>query len=217
MPAEFHKGSLDRPDQSPRNFLELMILTGDAHTPRYNLCESLTSLSRASQFNYMESKSTELGRLIPCGGGDPISLSKPTILIGRRSSCDVVLLFPNVSSHHCQLELQNGYWFIRDLRSRNGIKVNGERVDSKFLHPGDTLSIAKHHFEIKYEPSADAPAPVEEDPFEMSLLEKAGLERRREQERRRELPRAVRPVSKQAEEHFSDDENQAMNWLMDDG
>lgn len=183
---------------------------------RYNHLRSLISLPRAYNSEHMESNSVELGRLIPCGGGDPISLSKATILIGRRSSCDVVLLFPNVSSHHCQLELQNGYWFIRDLRSRNGIKVNGERVDSKFLHPGDTLSIAKHHFEIKYEPSGDMPAPVEEDPFEMSLMEKAGLESRRDRERRRELPRAVRPPSKPAKENFSDEENQAMNWLTDD-
>jgi adenylate cyclase len=165
----------------------------------------------------MESQSAELGRLVPCGGGDPIPLSKATILIGRRSSCDVVLEFPNVSSHHCQLELQNGYWYIRDLHSRNGIKVNGERIDSRFLHPGDRLSIAKHHFEILYEPSTDAPPPVEEDPFELSLLEKAGLERKRELERRRQLPKAARPLSKQPEKSFSDDENQAMNWLMDDG
>ena len=165
----------------------------------------------------MESNSTELGRLIPCGGGDPIPLSKFTILIGRRSSCDIVLQFPNVSSHHCQLEMQNGYWFIRDLRSRNGIKVNGERVDTRFLHPGDRVSIAKHHFEILYEPATDAPPPVEEDPFEMSLLEKAGLEQRRDQERRaRQLPRPARPAGKPIKNDFSEDENQAVNWLTDD-
>ncbi len=59
-----------------------------------------------------------LGQLVPCGGGDSIPLLKSELLVGRRSRCDIVLQFPNVSSHHCTLELQNGYWFIRDLGSR---------------------------------------------------------------------------------------------------
>ncbi|MGH7128232.1 MAG: FHA domain-containing protein, partial [Planctomycetaceae bacterium] len=67
------------------------------------------------------------GELIPCGGGDAIPLLKTELLIGRRSRCDVTLVFPNVSSHHCRLDLINGYWHVRDLNSRNGIKVNGER------------------------------------------------------------------------------------------
>lgn len=194
-----------------------LVLAGDAPYPIYNLSSTLISApgTISTSHHHMESNSVELGRLVPCGGGDPIPLSKSPILIGRRSSCDVVLEYPNVSSHHCQLELQNGYWYIRDLHSRNGIKVNGERIDARFLHPGDKLSIAKHHFEILYEPSTDAPAPVEEDPFEMSLLEKAGLLNKREQERRRQLPKPARPLNKQGEKDFSEDENQAMNWLMD--
>ncbi|RMG36969.1 MAG: FHA domain-containing protein [Planctomycetota bacterium] len=121
-----------------------------------------------------------LGQLVPCGGGDPIPLLKPKLLVGRRSQCDIALRFPNVSSHHCELEFKDGYWFVRDLNSRNGIKVNGVRCDQKWLLPGDILSIARHKYEIQYTPQSDAPPPeVEEDPFSRSLLEKAGLERRR--------------------------------------
>lgn len=118
-----------------------------------------------------------LGQLNPCGGGDPIPLLKPQLLIGRRSSCDISLRFPNVSSHHCELELQNGYWHVRDLGSRNGIKVNGIRCDSKWLLPGDVLSVAKHQYEVAYTPQGDAPPPEDEDPMAKSLLEKAGLTR----------------------------------------
>lgn len=123
-----------------------------------------------------------LGELIPCGGGDPIPLLKKDMLIGRRSSCDISLRFPNISSHHCQLELVNGYWSVRDLGSTNGIKVNGVRVDQKWLMPGDVLSVAKHRFEIMYEPANDGPPPEERDPFAMGLLEKAGLARHRNDE-----------------------------------
>ena len=98
-----------------------------------------------------------LGELNPCGGGDAIPLLKNKLLVGRRSSCDISLRFPNVSSHHCELELVNGYWFVRDLGSRNGIKVNGMRCDSKWLMPGDVLSVARHRYEVTYAPQGDAP------------------------------------------------------------
>ena len=116
-----------------------------------------------------------LGLLVPVGGGDPIPLLKPQIIVGRRPSCDIRLDFANVSSHHCRLEYINGYWRAADI-SRNGTKVNGERIDEKFLQPGDTVAFARHAFEIQYTPDPDAVLPVDDtDPFAMSLLEKAGL------------------------------------------
>ena len=66
------------------------------------------------------------GELVPVGGGDPIPMMKKRLRIGRREGCDIVLNYGNVSSHHCLLEIEEGYWFVRDLRSRNGIKINGK-------------------------------------------------------------------------------------------
>ncbi|MEO2035685.1 MAG: FHA domain-containing protein [Planctomycetaceae bacterium] len=129
-----------------------------------------------------------LGELNPCGGGDLIPLLKPVLLIGRRSSCDVCLRFPNVSSHHCELKWENGYWYVRDLASRNGIKVNGERCDSKWLMPGDVLSVAKYRFELNYTTDATAPPPEDDDILATGLLEKAGLVKR-------DLERAPEPES----------------------
>jgi len=80
-----------------------------------------------------------LGELNPCGGGDSIPLLHEKLLICRRSSCDICLAVPNVSSHHCELELQDGFWHIRDLGSTNGIKVNGERTLGSVLMPGDNF------------------------------------------------------------------------------
>ncbi|MEX0716024.1 MAG: FHA domain-containing protein [Planctomycetaceae bacterium] len=115
------------------------------------------------------------GELEPCGGGDAIPLSKPRLLLGRRSSCDICLQFPNVSSQHCELEMVNGYWRLRDLGSRNGVRVNGERCTSKWLMPGDVISVAKHRFKLQYTAVGQAPPVEEENPFEQGLLEKAGL------------------------------------------
>ncbi len=163
-----------------------------------------------------------MGQLIPLGGGDPIPLRKPKLLVGRRPSCDIRLEFPNVSSQHCELEWINGYWRLRDLRSANGTKVNGERVDEKFVQPGDTITFAKHRFEIEYTPDPNA-APVEEvDPFSIGLLEKAGIGRADGNDRPRRpsaspnIPpkKPAPPPPKPIEE--MDDDDKALNWMSDD-
>lgn len=115
-----------------------------------------------------------LGELIPCGGGDPIPLLKTSLIVGRSPACDITLAFPLVSSKHCQLEFKSGFWHVRDLGSRNGIRVDGIVQLAKYLRPGEILSIAKHRYEIVYTPLEDEPPP-DENPFALGLLEKAGL------------------------------------------
>ena len=128
------------------------------------------------------------GELIPVGGGDPIPLLKKILLVGRRESCDIVLGFANVSGQHCRLSLDGGYWYIEDLNSRNGCKVNGVRVQhKKRLDPGDSLAIAKRQYKVQYSPmdlGAIGPPPPDEAVdrdkiFGQSLLERAGILRRK--------------------------------------
>ncbi len=161
-----------------------------------------------------------LGELVPFGGGDTIPLLKRQITIGRRSSCDIVLEFANISSQHCEFELENGYWIVRDLGSRNGVKVNGERVDSKWLQPGDEIVIAKHRYEMRYTPTGDAPPPEleGENPFARSLLEKAGLAR--PERRPGSGPNPGRPTKPRPNpnlpQSFSEDEDAAARFLLDE-
>jgi adenylate cyclase len=125
------------------------------------------------------------GELIPLGGGDPIPLLKKQLMAGRRESCDIVLRFANVSAHHCQLSVENGYWYVRDLQSRNGVKINDVRVDGqRRLDPGDILSIAKHKYRVEYDPvelGAVGPPPADnlsQEIMRESLLARAGLDHR---------------------------------------
>lgn len=173
-----------------------------------------------------------LGLLVPVGGGDPIPLMKPTLMVGRRPSCEIRLNYPNVSSHHCRLEFINGYWRASDI-STNGTKVNGERIDEKFLQPGDTVSFAKHAFEIQYTPDPNAVAPVEEeDPFALSLLEKAGLLHERDNRDRSATrdrkgqkgsassrpgtnPNGAKPSLPPRKEIPPDDDDMILEWLKD--
>jgi adenylate cyclase len=128
------------------------------------------------------------GELVPVGGGDAIPLIRELLTVGRRESCDICLHFPNISGLHCELSFRNGYWYIRDRNSTNGIKVNGSRVQEKVLNPKDEVTIGKRRYTIEYELPAGA-RPVEspeEDIMSQSLMEKAGLERpKRDKERGR--------------------------------
>lgn len=123
------------------------------------------------------------GTLVPLGGGDPIPLLKAKLLVGRRESCDICLRFANVSAHHCEITLESGYLYIRDLGSRNGVKVNGVRHQEKRLAPGDTLAISKHKYRVDYSPEelgAIGPPPsdnVSKEIMKESLLSRAGLQK----------------------------------------
>jgi len=141
--------------------------------------------------------------LIPVGGGDPIPLARNVLTVGRRESCDICLRFPNVSSRHCELTYNNGYWFIRDLGSTNGIKVNGTRVPKKVLHPGDEITIAKQRYTIEYTLAAGQHAIeelMEDDVMSQGLLEKAGLVRPRRHQDEQPEPGPHTPPLPEAEE-----------------
>jgi len=130
----------------------------------------------------------QYGELVPVGGGDVVPLIQDVMTIGRRQSCDICLNYQNVSGTHAELSLKNGVWYIRDLGSTNGIKVNGVRVGSKPLRPGDQITIAKKTYSIEYTLAAGRRVLeeiIEEDEMSLPLLEKAGLVRRRDDRRSR--------------------------------
>jgi pSer/pThr/pTyr-binding forkhead associated (FHA) protein len=133
---------------------------------------------------------SDFGKLVPLGGGDSIDLRKDRLIIGRRESCDIVLRFSNVSGQHARMSLEQGYWFLKDLGSRNGTKVDGFRIDRKRLDPGAKVSFAKHVYIIEYSPEelgAFGPPPPDDDQIEevlrRSLLDRSGLNRRSDEQR----------------------------------
>jgi adenylate cyclase len=100
-----------------------------------------------------------LGGLVPCGGGPPVLLLKARLVVGRDNSCDLRLSLPSISSQHCELTLQDGYWQVRDLGSKNGTRVNDRPCGTQWLLPDDVLTLATHRFIVVYIPPADRPAP----------------------------------------------------------
>jgi pSer/pThr/pTyr-binding forkhead associated (FHA) protein len=79
-------------------------------------------------------------------------LDGPTATLGRSKECECVINDPNISRKHAQLRRNNsGDWQVVDLGSTNGIKVNGRRVDSARLAPGDEVTLGTTTFSFDIE------------------------------------------------------------------
>jgi len=79
-------------------------------------------------------------------------LDGPRATIGRSKSAECVLSDPNVSRRHAELRRSDsGDWQIADLGSTNGIKVNGRRVASTRLSPGDEVTLGTTTFRFDIE------------------------------------------------------------------
>lgn len=74
-------------------------------------------------------------------------LDGPKATIGRSKDCECVLADPNVSRRHAELrKAESGDWQVVDLGSTNGVKVNGRRVSSSRLRPGDEVTLGTTTF-----------------------------------------------------------------------
>ena len=61
---------------------------------------------------------------------------------GRLQDNTIQILDGNVSKHHCHIDAAGGRFILKDLGSRNGTHVNGERVRSeRALSPGDEIKL----------------------------------------------------------------------------
>ena len=80
-----------------------------------------------------------------------IPLRGEKITIGHASSNDVPLAFdPTVSGVHCVIELVASRWCVRDLSSRNGTFVNGERIwGEQPLRAGDEIRVGAVRFVVR--------------------------------------------------------------------
>lgn len=87
-----------------------------------------------------------------------VNLVGRRIIIGRSPDCDVVLNNTSVSRQHAEL-IFDGQWTLRDLGSRNGTGVNGNRVvGDRRLEGGETLRIDE--FELVFHAGPAPTRPV---------------------------------------------------------
>ncbi len=85
-----------------------------------------------------------------------VALQRPVVLIGRHPDCDIRIDLPQISRRHCCVALAYERVMIRDLGSRNGLRVNGVRVEEAQLHPGDEVAIGQVIYRLEGSPNEAA-------------------------------------------------------------
>ncbi len=84
------------------------------------------------------------------GKGDLRIRSTPCRL-GRKPNNDLCFDNDSVSSHHAEVHyLPDGMFQICDLGSTNGTWVNGQRIQTQLLNPGDVVELGevRLHFRV---------------------------------------------------------------------
>jgi hypothetical protein len=73
-----------------------------------------------------------------------VKLEKKKVFLGRAPDVDIKFQDIHVSSHHAQIFFEDNKWYIEDLGSKNGTKINGKKINRP--HPltiGDKIEIGQ--------------------------------------------------------------------------
>ena len=79
--------------------------------------------------------------------GEVIRLAKPRVVIGRKGA-DIPLNDPEISRHHCLLEVRDKFINLKDLNSTNGTFYDEERVRAAMLQDGSEFRIGESRIRV---------------------------------------------------------------------
>src|SRR4051812_25958472 len=92
--------------------------------------------------------------------GTEVTLEDDLITLGRDHECQVVLAQKAVSRSHSRISRDGTLYFIEDLGSAYGTRVNGEELpkgEKRLLRNGDVIAIAQ--FDVTFDRVIDKPKP----------------------------------------------------------
>lgn len=78
---------------------------------------------------------------------------RETLTVGRDPACDVSDSDPRLSRRHAEFSLTAFGLQVKDLESRNGVRVNGRFVKDALLTPGDLVEIG--HLRLRFVDDAE--------------------------------------------------------------
>jgi len=82
--------------------------------------------------------------LYKSGGSDAgIPLDRPLLSIGRAAECDLSLRHGSVSRRHAEIRQERGGWWVTDLGSTNGTRLNGTESLRRALRHGDVIQVGE--------------------------------------------------------------------------
>src|SRR5258708_956391 len=95
--------------------------------------------------------------LVTDGACEPEVLLVGTLVVGRDPSCQLNALDPLLSRRHAEFVCTSQGVSVRDLKSRNGILVNGNKVPAHALKPGDVIQLGHLHLQYVEESVVKSP------------------------------------------------------------
>ena len=112
---------------------------------------SKVSSVRATTTDQVEVKTTErLTHVLVLEDGTRFELTNDKNIIGRQTTCDIVIADHNVSRVHAEIRLVHGTWHIDDRGSTNGTRVNGTViVEPTKLVSGDVIAFGAVNIHFK--------------------------------------------------------------------
>jgi Mg-chelatase subunit ChlD len=78
-----------------------------------------------------------------------LPFNKSTLRIGRDGGNDIIISRKTVSSFHATIEYKDGYFYLEDLRSTNGTRLNNDKLrhnEPVRLKSGDRIDFSIHEF-----------------------------------------------------------------------
>ncbi len=84
--------------------------------------------------------------------------------IGRADDCAVCVKDEHVSRTHAEVKFENGCWWIRDMRSANGIWAGGERFEAAPIMGAMTIRLGIEGPEVSFE--VHAPSRADDHPLD---------------------------------------------------
>ena len=75
------------------------------------------------------------------GAGTRVPITGPRLTAGRLDRCDLTIDDSTVSREHAAFVRRGDQWWVVDLGSTNGTKVNGRRAAEHPLEPGDRIEL----------------------------------------------------------------------------
>lgn len=91
-----------------------------------------------------------MAQLIDVKTGEAVEINHWETSIGKSKSNDIVLGEPSVSRFHAVIAKKRRDWTVTDTFSKNGVKVNGEKIEGKgVIEDGDIIEIGASSFEFR--------------------------------------------------------------------
>ncbi|GAB4415660.1 MAG: hypothetical protein OHK0056_23450 [Bacteriovoracaceae bacterium] len=76
-------------------------------------------------------------------------LTEDSIILGRADDCNISLNDAGCSSRHCQISKRNKGIWVKDLNSKNGTHINGQKISSQMMMIDDVIQIGGIFISIK--------------------------------------------------------------------